>query len=381
MRSRPTVLSIQTNILGNEVYNRTLRTHFERAGDLSFVPRWLGEGRTLPERLLYRAMDVRLPGKAVARSNVDLRRARNEAATAMLARGLVTRHVRTHGPPDVLHFHTQVLALMSTDWMRRLPTVLTTDATALNHVALEDQPPWTHRPSIALDRRAFRAAARCVFWSQWAADSAAEGYGLDPDRVLVIPPGVPVHEFQSACPSPPPSGSSNPVRLLFVGNRLGVKGGYDLMEVFRESLVGRAELHIATGDALGEVPPGVTVHRGVRAYTPEWFALYAASDVFVLPTKTDPFGLVFIEAMAAGLPVVGTNVNAVPEIVEDGVTGLLVPPGDPRALAQALGRLVDAPDTRRQMGAAGRARAAELFDMATNVDRLGDCFRTVAGER
>ena len=380
MRPCPTVLSIQTTTLGNRVYNETLRAHFADADDLRFVPQWIGEGRTVPERVLYRAMDVRVPIKAVARSRADLRRVRNEAASAMLARGMVSRYVRARGLPDVLHFHTQVMALLSTGWMRRVPTVLTTDATARNHAALESEPAWTHEPSIALDRRAFRAAARSVFWSEWAAGSAVEAYGLDPARVRVIPPGVPLDRFGAAAARPDSPDGRGPVRLLFVGNRVRMKGGDDLIEVFRHHLTGRAELHVVTGDRLGDVPPGVTVHRSVAAYSPEWFALYASADAFVLPTRRDPFGLVFVEAMAAGLPVVGTTVNAVPEIVADGETGLLVPPGDRPALARALDRLVDDAALRQRMGRAGRARAAEQFDLTANTARLGACFLEVAEE-
>jgi starch synthase len=374
MSGPPTLLSVQSGSLGNAVYSQTVRMHFETSERFAFRAAWVGEGRTVPERVLYRAMDLRVPVEAVGRANADFRRARNEAATAMLARGLVGRDARRHGLPDVLHFHTQVPALMSVSWMRRVPTVLTTDATALNHAAIEGQPAWTHRPSVALDRRAFRAAAASVFFSRWAAESAVEAYGLDPGRVRVIPPGVPTDRFRCAPREP----ADRPVRLLFVGNRVDQKGGGDLLDVFQSTLAGRAELDVVTTDDLGGVPPGVTVHRGVAAYSPEWFALYAAADAFVLPTRIDPFGLVFIEAMAAGLPVVATSINAVPEIVADGETGLLVPPADRPALAQALARLVDDAELRRRMGTSGRERACDRFDMATNLGRLASCFEEAA---
>ena len=373
---RTRVLSVQSASLGNGVYSQTLRMHFDGSPRIDLDAAWLGEGRTMSERLLYRAMDVRLPGATVAAHNLDVRRARNEAACGMLARGLVGRHVRTDGRPDVLHFHTQVPALLSVDWMRRIPTVLTTDATARNHAAMEPQPAWTHRPSIALDRRAFRAAARAVFFSAWARDSAVEPYGLDPDRALVIPPGVPTERFDA--PDRSDRSGRLPV-LLFVGNQFEAKGGMDVLDVFQRELAGQAELHVATGDRLPEMPPGVTVHHGVRAYSPEWFALYAAADVFVLPTRIDRYGLVFLEAMAAELPVVAARLNAVPEIVAEGETGLLVPPADRPALARALRSLVDDAGLRRRLGAAGRARACAYFDMTLNLDRLGACFEE-AGE-
>jgi len=79
-----------------------------------------------------------------------------------------------------------------------------------------------------------------------------------------------------------------------------------------------------------------------------------AFDVFALPTHREALGTVFIEAAAMGVPVVGTAVGGVPETMVEGVTGLLVPPHNPAALASALDRLLADPDLRRRMGDAGR---------------------------
>jgi glycosyltransferase involved in cell wall biosynthesis len=91
--------------------------------------------------------------------------------------------------------------------------------------------------------------------------------------------------------------------------------------------------------------------------------LLAGSDLFVLSSRSEGLPMSVLEAMAAGLPVVATAVGGIPELVVDGETGLLVPPGDPDALADALRRLVDDPELRQRFGAAGRARAAALFDL------------------
>src|SRR5207248_2118330 len=86
--------------------------------------------------------------------------------------------------------------------------------------------------------------------------------------------------------------------------------------------------------------------------------LYAGARVFTLPSRYEPYGLVLVEAMAYGIPCVGTTVQSIPEILDHGRTGLLVPPGDPDALAEALLRLCRDDDLCRRLAAAGRERVA-----------------------
>jgi len=94
---------------------------------------------------------------------------------------------------------------------------------------------------------------------------------------------------------------------------------------------------------------------------PELPALLSRSTVFCLPTLREPFGIAYLDAMACAVPCVGARLEAVPEIVVDGETGLLVPPGDAAALAGALSQLLADPRRARRMGARGRARVASRF--------------------
>jgi glycosyltransferase involved in cell wall biosynthesis len=95
--------------------------------------------------------------------------------------------------------------------------------------------------------------------------------------------------------------------------------------------------------------------------------LAAALDVLVLPSLSEALGLVLLEAGALGVPVVATAVGGIPEVVEDGVTGILVPPGQPDALADAVTRLLRDPERARAMGEAGRARVEREFTLERTI--------------
>ncbi len=102
-----------------------------------------------------------------------------------------------------------------------------------------------------------------------------------------------------------------------------------------------------------------TVH--LAGFREDARAVIRAGDVFVLPSRAEPFGLVLLEAMALGRPVIATRAGGPCEIVADGETGRLVPPGDPDALASALSALLTEPETRRRLGANGLRRYRERY--------------------
>ncbi|TDL84259.1 glycosyltransferase [Palleronia sediminis] len=135
-------------------------------------------------------------------------------------------------------------------------------------------------------------------------------------------------------------------------------------EAFRDDLVAR----VAQAGLEGRVVflPEVETHQ-----TPRY---YAALDLYVAPQRWEGFGLTPLEAMAAGLPVVATRTGAFDEIVEDGRTGRLVPPGDADALAAAILAVLDAPD-RADMGAAGLARARAVFSLEAEAEALDRVYR------
>ncbi len=105
---------------------------------------------------------------------------------------------------------------------------------------------------------------------------------------------------------------------------------------------------------------------------------YSRAGIFVFPSLWhEPFGIPVIEAMAAGLPVVATRGGALPELVVDGETGILIERGDSEGLAAAIGRLLENPQLRERMGAAGRKRVQRLFTWERSVARLEELYGTV----
>ena len=106
--------------------------------------------------------------------------------------------------------------------------------------------------------------------------------------------------------------------------------------------------------------------------------LYRESDLFVAPSLYESFGLVYLEAMSRGLPVIGCRVAAIPEVVAHGETGLLVPPGDAPALAQAITSLLRDEAARAEMGARGRDTVKRLFTVEAMASRVADLYTRLA---
>lgn len=117
---------------------------------------------------------------------------------------------------------------------------------------------------------------------------------------------------------------------------------------------------------------------GIRRDVP---ALLAASDVFVMSSLWEGLGLVFLESMATGIPVLSTRVSAVPEVVDDGRTGLLVPPSDVAALADAMARLGGDPQLRARLGAEGRVQVRKKFGLERMVEETLAVYSELQGNR
>lgn len=280
---------------------------------------------------------------------------------------------------DVTLFHTQSAAALGGELVFQKPYLISMDITPVQHDALYasfghpvDRNPWIqeykHRKTLGLYQR----AARLLPFSSWIKDSLVSDYQVDPDRIEVIPPGIDLDRWLPDCQP-----HFGPVRILFVGGDFHRKGGDTLLDAFRQLPAGLAELILVTKSTLS-AEPGITILTHLQPNTPEMISLFRTSDIFVFPTRADSFGIAAVEASAAGLPVIATQVGAVPEIVVDGETGFIIPPDSPEALAQSLFQLMGNPDLRLRLGGAGRRHAEMHFDGAKNAAHTAELLVAAA---
>lgn len=365
---RPAVGFVLEQTLGHITHTKNLRTLISDDGAIRAHWRHVGFDVSGPA--------AKIPGY---RSNWTLR-------SGLRARRAIASMQR-RAPLDALFIHTQVPAVLAGGWLRRIPTVVSVDATPLQYDRLgafyqhERGHPSVERVKWRLNRRCFAQAVHLVSWSQWAKAGLVSGYDVPADKVTVIPPGV------DAASWAPPAGDhtdAGPVRILFVGGDFERKGGRTLLEAFarlRRSLPDHdVELHLVT-QAKVPATDHVVVHHGMTPNSPDLKALYYRSHVFCLPTRGDCLPMVLSEAGAAHLPLVSTAVGAIPEIVRDGQTGFVIEKDDAVHLARTLETLVCNPELRRRQGANAAALVRERYDAVTNAQQLVDVLVSAARRR
>ena len=222
---------------------------------------------------------------------------------------------------------------------------------------------------------------RLLEWNLRRADVlCATSEALARETAVFAPPGTPIHltpfgvdtdRFQ-----PRPGGSRGSGVVIGSARKLERTYGLDvLLEAFARLDPGARQDQPLSLWIAGDGPdrtrlPQQAARLGVASHVKFLGALSHdrmpafmwALDLFVNPSRAESFGVAALEAAASGLPVVASRVGGLPEIVADGETGLLAPPEDPVALAEALARLIDSPEQRRALGRAARARAVTRYD-------------------
>jgi phosphatidyl-myo-inositol alpha-mannosyltransferase len=275
---------------------------------------------------------------------------------------------------DVIHLHEPMVPSICywTAWLTPgVPKICTFHA-------FGEEPHWmlraAHKMFAAIQ---FPFFERAIAVSESAASYASLAWSRP---MAIVPNGIRTDDFQ-----PVPASPSQALRLLFVGALDAERKGFRyLLDAYR-SLRDRGvavTLDVVGPRGAADPPPameGLTYHGAVSLS--DLVARYQACDVFVAPsTGQESFGIVLLEAMAAGCAVVASDIHGYKRVVQRNVSGLLVEPRDPDALAGAIERLIADPDLRRRLGEAGSRRAPE-FDWTHVTAELVNVYESVIARR
>ena len=396
---------------GQGVYVRHLSRELARLGhdvevlsgppypDLDGVPGRGGPRLTrVPSLDLYREPDpFRLPHWREFRSPVDVLEfalmctaAFPEPLTFSLRAWRLLRRRPAAERPDVVHDNQTLgtgMLLLQAGGHRVLATVhhpITVDRTLDLAAARGLRAQVTTRrwySFLRMQGRVVRRLPAVLTVSGSSADDLVRDFRVPLDRVTVVPVGVDPDVFV------PPVAPRVPGRIVATASAdVPLKGLVPLLEAVAKLrtehdvelvVVGRAKEGGTVDLALDRLGLRDHVRFVTGVAEPDLVALFGSAQVAVVPSLYEGFSLPAVEAMACATPLVATTAGALPEVVgPDGVTALHVAPGDPEALAAAVGRLLDDPTLAARLGAAGRERVVERFTWAAVAERTAAWYRT-----
>jgi glycosyltransferase involved in cell wall biosynthesis len=223
---------------------------------------------------------------------------------------------------------------------------------------------------IKIETALYHSVRSNLVMSRFVRDSLLADYGCDPASVAVVgaapnlqpPDGLPAN------------GNYSNRTILFIGIDWERKGGPVLMEAFRKVVEKVPDARLIIAGAAPEIRmPNVDVVG--RVPLAEVSALLLRSSVLALPSWREPQGINVIESLMHGIPAVVTDVGALPEVVDDGITGRVIAPGDSHALAAALIEMLTDPALCRRYGEAAREIARARFSSSVVSRRMGDAIR------
>jgi glycosyltransferase involved in cell wall biosynthesis len=305
-------------------------------------------------------------------------------ATAIrLARLCVRRRFR------IVHSHMFLSSLFASPiaWACRVPIIVET---------LHGTEAWRKgwKATYIVDRATVRFVSKYVAVSQSDATFLGNKKRVPANKITIIRNGVDTRRFAKQ------AGAGYAIRqklgfaqedivLIMVARFHSGKGHRVLLEAMRDLLrshttlklicLGEGELEEEVRGVCEKLRLGESIRLvGQHPNVPEWLA---ASDINVLPSFYEGLPLTVLEAMASGLPTVATNVGGIPEAIEHGVNGLLVPPGDAKCLAQAIAVLVGDVQKRIRFGRAAQARAVQHFNYESQVIRTQQMYLEMLNEK
>ena len=289
---------------------------------------------------------------------------------------------------DAALFHHQMLPLWLFDFRKRVPTIITTDATPALHEAYGK---WYHKLQSSriwgvgkvkkhFTRSVYTDAEYILPFSDWVKNSLVNEYRVAENKICVIPPGINFTLWNNA-PDRAIDAASRPFTVLFVGGQFLRKGGDLLAAIAATEEFKDVHFNFVTQEFIGQPPPNITVHQHVQPNSSIMRELYRTADVFMRPTRADFHSWVSLEAMAMELPVITTDVGAMREIVDDGKSGFIVPVNDVAAMVDRLRRLRADAGLRLAFGKAGRMIVEQKFNLHRNIEKTISLMKLAADKR
>lgn len=367
----PTMLVLKTSLHRNEA----LFTCLAGKG-------WQVRSLVVPFPKLYRYLAIASTFRPSFRNWVEAARARcgklhRTAFAFMQTTRFCEKEIARHASGLDVVFQFQGMFMPAVEPARlNVPYTVYTDYTMK---LCEKYPPWLPYPSqrggwYRLETALYRNAGRIFTFSERTRRSVVDDYGVEDHKVVAAGAGVAVPEL------PAGDRTYDGKTLLFVGIDFERKGGYVLLEAFEKVKreVRDAQLLIVgpVRGSLGITPPGVSLIGRVNDRA-RMESLYRQASVYVMPSISEPFGFVFLEAMSHKVPCIGTNIDAAPEIIEEGQTGFVVPPRNPDVLAQRIVRLLKDTALAREMGERGWRRVVSRFTWNHVADKIDSHLRAL----
>jgi glycosyltransferase involved in cell wall biosynthesis len=357
----------------------------------------------VPSLDLYRPSDpFRIPRPREFRSTTDLAEFALMCTAGFPEPRTFSRRVRKElasraGQFDVVHdnqtFGTGMLGVMADGWplLGTCHHPITVDRT----LDLEHAPTWRRRQQLRrwygflkMQKKVARQVPRILTVSSSSKRDIVEQYGLAEEQLEVVPIGVDTGRFR-----PRPEIARVPGRIMTTASAdVPFKGLLPLVEALAKVRTERPEAHlVVVGKLRADSPVAAAIERlGVAgAVTFEsgisnerMIELYAQAAVAVVPSLYEGFSLPAVESMACGVPLVATTGGALPEVVgEHGVTGMLVPPGDPGALAVAVESVLADPELVARLSANARRRVLDRFTWEACASATVEHYRWVIEDK
>lgn len=301
--------------------------------------------------------------------------------------------IRDHIDADLVHGHTWYAAMAGfmAKMLYDVPYVATVHSLEPLRPWKEEQLGRSYHLTAWIERMALEAADRVIAVSTQSRGEILDNFKIPPERVQVIHNGIDLKTWKhsSAVATRKAFGIDGDY-ILFVGRTSRQKGMVHLLEAMKyvdpgvrlvccTSAPDTKEIEEEISAKVKETPRCLWINTLLREE--QYIELYSNCVAFACPSVYEPFGIINLEAMACERPVVASAVGGIPEVVVPEKTGFLVPPADPKALADALNRLLRDRNRAREMGLAGRKRVEEHFSWTQIAAKTQKMYEELLAEK